>query len=85
MTISWSLKAIRDVRRLAPRDRERVVDKIKQYAGSPESLANQVITLAGSNYRRLRVGAYRVIFSIEWDKGREMVILRVRHRREAYD
>ena len=85
MTIVWSLKAIRDVRRLASRDRERVIAKIEQYAGSPESLANQVITLTGSKYRRLRVGSYRVVFSLERGEDTEMLILRIRHRREAYE
>ena len=78
ITIVWSLKAIRDVRRLASRDRERVIAKIEQYAGSPESLANQVITLTGSKYRRLRVGGYRVVFSLERGEDTEILILRVR-------
>ena len=77
LTIAWSLRAIRDVRLLAPRDRERIIAKIEQYAGHPESLANQVIALTGSKYRRLRVGDYRVIFDVERGEGREMLILRV--------
>ena len=85
MRIAWSLKAVRDVRHLAPRERGRVIAKIEQYAGSPKSLANQVITLAGSKYRRLRVGSYRVIFSVKPGENTEMLILRVRHRRGAYE
>ena len=85
LTIRWSIKAIRDMRRIAPRDRDRIVAKIEQYAGEPVSLANQVITLTGGTYRRLRVGDYRVIFDIERGETASMKVLRIRHRREAYD
>ena len=84
MTIEWVPKAIRDMRRLAAQDRERIIAKVEQYARDPASLANQVIILTGSEYRRMRVGDYRVIFSIEYNKTTVMVILRVRHRREVY-
>lgn len=84
LQIEWSSRAIKDVRRLAPRNRERVIAKIEQYAGDPTSLANQVITLTGGKYRRLRVGDHRVIFNVEHGEPTTMVVLRVRHRREAY-
>ena len=85
MAIEWRTKAIRDMRRLAAPDRERVIAKIEQYAIDPASLAMQVITLTGGEHRRLRVGAHRVIFDIERDKATTMVVLRVLHRSKAYD
>ena len=85
MLIEWTTKAVKDMRRLAIRDRERIIAKIEQYAKNPVLLANQVIRLTGSEYRRMRVGHYRVIFKIEHHTIAIMVILRVRHRREAYD
>lgn len=85
MQIEWATKAVKDMRRLAVRDRERIIAKIEQYAKDPASLANQIIKLTGSEYRRMKVGQYRVIFRVEHDKIDVMVILRVRHRREAYD
>ena len=85
IAIEWSAKAIRDMRRLATRDRERVISKVEQYAQDPASLDAQVIMLTGGKYMRLRVGVLRVIFSIEADETHVMVVLRVRHRREAYD
>lgn len=84
MTIEWSVKALKDIRRLAPTDRQRIVAKIEQYAEDPDSLARQVTTLSGSNYRRLREGSHRVIFGIERIEDARMIILRIRHRREAY-
>ncbi len=85
MLIEWTAKAVRDMRHLATQDRERVVAKIERYAADPASLANQVSMLTGSEHRRMRVGSYRVIFTVESDKIAVMVVLRVRHRREAYD
>ena len=41
--------------------------------------------LAASRYLRLRVGDHRVIFDIKRGETPAMVVLRVRHRREAYD
>ena len=59
--------------------------KVEQYAEDPTSLANKVIQLAGGTYRRLRVGDYRVLFTMERGTAVVMVVVRVRHRREAYD
>ena len=85
MTIEWGPSAIRDMRRLDTRDLERIIAKIEQYARDPASLARQVVTLTGGKYRRLRVGNHRVIFNIEHGETTIMIVLRVRHRREAYD
>lgn len=85
MRIEWATKAVKDMRRLAARDRERIVAKVEQYASKPESLANQVVALVGGEYFRMRVGNYRVVFAVERGRIVIMVVLRVRHRREAYD
>lgn len=85
MRIEWSVRSIKDMRRLSPRSRELVIDKMEQYAEDPESLANQVNSLVNSDYLRLGVGNYRVIFSVESSVVAILLILRVRHRREAYE
>ena len=85
MTIEWAVRAIRDMRRRSKRDRERIVARIGEYAQNPAALARQVTPLTGSEYRRLRVGSHRVIFAVEHREPSVMVILRVRHRREAYE
>ena len=85
MRIAWTTKAVKDMRRLTIRDRERVVSKIEQYAADPASLANQVSILTGSPHRRMRVGNYRVIFTVESHRIAVMIVLRVRHRRVAYE
>lgn len=73
------------MRRLASRDRERIIGKIEQYAGNPASLANQVISLTDEKYRRLRVWDHRVIFAVEGAENASKVVLRIRHRSAAYD
>ena len=73
------------MRRLAGSERRRIVAKVEQYAEDPTSLANKVIQLAGRAHRRLRVGDYRVLFTMERGTTVVMVVVRVRHRREAYD
>ena len=55
--IEWATKAVKDMRRLAAPARARIVAKVEQYAADPASLANNVIQLADSRYRRLRVGS----------------------------
>ena len=85
MRVEWTVRSIKDMRRLSPRNQELVITKVEQYAEDSMSLANQVIVLANSNHRRLRVGNYRVIFSVENGAVAILLILRVRHRREAYD
>ena len=86
MTIDWMIKAIRDMRSMTVRDRERIIAKIEQFDEDPASLTNQVLTLTGGHYRRLRVGSYRVIFSVEQHgETTTMIVLRVRHRSNAYD
>ena len=84
LQIEWATKAVKDMRRLAVRDREKIIAKIEQYAKDPASLTNQVIRLSGREYRRMKVGRYRVIFRAERGRIAVMIVLRVRHRREAY-
>ena len=85
LAIEWSAKAIRDMSRLASRERERIIAKIEQYAEDPALLAKQVIILTDGKYRRLRTGDHRVIFNVESGEATTMVVRRVRHGREAYD
>jgi len=85
MTISWSARALKDMRALAPNHRDRVIAKVEQHASEPDTLANQVRALTGSPLLRLRVGDHHVIFRQEGGEVTIMLVLRVRHRREAYD
>ena len=85
LQVEWTIKAVKDMRRFPSRDRERIISKVEQYADDPKSLDSQVISMTNSEYRRIRVGDYRVIFKTEHGKAAVMVVLRARHRSEAYD
>lgn len=63
---------------------ERIRAKLRQYAESPESLANQIKQIKGGERGRfrLRVGNWRAIF----DEGEgEIEVLFVRPRGSAYE
>ena len=85
LQVEWTTKAVKDMRRFPAPDRERIIAKVEQYAEDPNSLGGQVISLTNSEYRRMRVGDYRVIFKTERGKAAVMAVLRVRHRKDAYD
>ena len=73
--IEWATKAVKDMRCLAAPARARIVVKVEQYAADP---ANNVTQLADSRYRRLRIGSYRVLFSVETNTITVLVVLKVR-------
>ena len=77
--IRFKPRAIRDLAALSLQARTRIVGKIE---GMRQDLRGDVRKLTGltSEYR-LRVGDDRVLFEIE---GNEIVVSRIRHRREAY-
>ncbi|SEH49697.1 type II toxin-antitoxin system RelE family toxin [Magnetospirillum fulvum] len=85
MQIVYEIKAIKDLKAIEPKTRERIVAKIVSYADVPASQANNVKHLTGSPFFRLRVGDYRVIFSLDDDIATVMTVIRVRHRRDVYD
>lgn len=85
MRIEWTKKAAKDLRALPKTVRERIFAKVEQFAADPASLTNNVKALKGSEDFRLRVADYRVIYRIEGDTVSIMVVMRVRHRSEAYE
>ena len=77
--IEFKPRALKDLKGLPPSERERIVAKA-------EALQNDLggdvkrLTNFTPEYR-LRVGDYRVLFEVE---GTNVVIYRVRHRKDAY-
>ncbi len=84
MQVTYETKAIKDLKAIDAKARDRIIAKIVQYAADPATQANNVKHLTGSPFYRLRVGDYRVIFSLDGEIT-IMTVIRVRHRREAYD
>ena len=74
--------AVRQINSLPKKDRKRVWDRIEALARNPRPAAAKQLKNR-DRYWRLRVGDYRVIYSIE-DKKLLVTVVRVGHRREVY-
>lgn len=70
--------AIRQLKKLAPAVRSRIVAKLDRYAATG---AGNVKTLQGIDALRLRDGDWRVVFTIEGDT---ILVHKIAHRREVY-
>lgn len=85
MIVRFTAKAAKELARIGPAARAILV-KIEQYAADPSSLANNVKALKGSEEFRLRVGDYRVLFTVSAEGVvTVMLVVAVRHRSKAYD
>lgn len=77
--IEFKHSAVKDLRRISNPFQAKIIDKIESLSngltGDIKKLTNS------SNDYRLRVGNYRVLFSIENDI---IIIYRIRHRKEVY-
>ena len=76
----YTRRADRDIRSLDPGIRERLGKSLLRYSVDPLKYAEKLTNSSLGDYR-FRVGDYRVIFDIV---GKEIVVLRVGHRREIY-
>jgi len=86
LTSGWRYEitptARRDLRRLDPPVRGRILEALDRYVMDPD--AGDVVRLTGTGHFRLRVGDWRVRFARE-DDARAVVVLRVLPRGRAYD
>ncbi len=73
-------RALRDLRKLDKKTQKRLLFKIKEYSKNPFKYCIKLTSPLIGTYR-FRIGEYRVIFDIE-DK--DIVILRIGHRKEIY-
>lgn len=77
--IQFKPRATRDIEALSIRMQTRVLARIKDMS---HNLRGDVKRLTDFTPEyRLRVGSYRVLFEIE---GKNVIIYRIRHRREVY-
>jgi mRNA interferase RelE/StbE len=78
--ILYTKTAVSDIKQLDIVVKKRLKKKIETFAKNPIKHAKKLIHFSIGSYR-WRVGDYRIIFDIE---GKNLVILRIRHRRESY-
>lgn len=80
--VSFERHASRDLRRLDPPVRDRVIAAIERLAADPGAAALR--QLSGRPESRLRVGDWRVIIQLD-HRARQIVVCRVLPRGRAYD
>ncbi|MBS3065426.1 type II toxin-antitoxin system RelE/ParE family toxin [Candidatus Pacearchaeota archaeon] len=78
--IDWKENAIENLDKLEPSISKRIVKKVDELINNPFS--KDIKRLKGSDCFRLRVGDYRIIFSIEKNL---ITILKVGHRKNIYE
>ena len=76
--VEFKPRALKDLKGLPVTESVRIVAKAE---GLQNDLEGDVKRLTHSSEYRLRVGNYRVLFEVE---GPNVVIYRVRHRKDAY-
>ena len=78
--IEWKEHTVKNIENLESSIAKRILKKVEELAENPFS--KDIKKLKGSNDFRLRVGDYRIIFSIEKNT---IQILKVGHRKNIYD
>lgn len=81
MKISFSKSAEKEILSLDRTLSQRIFKKINLLAKNPFGKGS--IKLGGGKGYRIRVGDYRVVYMIDANK-KEVVIIKIRHRREVY-
>ena len=61
-SIEWTTKALRQARKLPPVEQGNIADAVETLRNWPN--VEQVVALVGKSAYRLRVGRYRVLFTI---------------------
>jgi mRNA interferase RelE/StbE len=79
--IIWSESAVNELKKLDRTLSKRIFNKVSQLSENPYQF--DVIKMVGDPYFRLRVGDYRVIFDIQNDLLR-ILIIKVGHRKNIY-
>jgi len=78
--IEWKEHALQNIQKFESSITRRIIKKVEELSKDPFS--KDIKRLKGSQDFRLRVGDYRVIFSIQKET---MIILKVGHRKNIYD
>jgi len=73
-------RALRDLKRLNRLAKKEILNKLAEYSKEPLEYARKLVNPKIGTYR-FRIGDYRAIFDIE---GKDIVILRIGHRKDIY-
>lgn len=78
--ITYTKSASIDIKKLDTIVKKRLKKKLEIYSQNPLKYATRLINSQIGQYRWI-IGNYRIIFDLD---GKEIIILRIRHRRESY-
>ena len=80
--LRWKKSAAKEIQSVEPAHRHRIITAVEALSAQP--LPDGVRKLQGTSHTfRIRVGDYRVIYTIQNDE-KLLTVLRVRHRRDVY-
>lgn len=80
-TVKIIPKAEKEFLKLAKTERNKIRKKILSLAENPKPFGSQ--KLKETDYFRIRVGDYRIIYSVD-DNRKEVKVLSIAHRRDVY-
>ena len=78
-----SSRAQKDLRKLPPRDRDRIVVRLRQLGDDPFPDGRKKLKGQMGDYWRIRVGDFRVIYGVE-QGDLVVLVLRAVNRKDAY-
>ena len=81
MRVRWMPHASRDLKRLDQREADRIVDAVDRFAATGQGSVKHLAS--GADLLRLRVGDYRIIYTLTATPD-TMTVLAVRRRDQAY-
>ena len=81
--IEWVAPALRELRKLDRKTARRVLRAVTGLAADPRPAGVRALSGQPAGTMRLRVGDYRVVYVIE-DEAIRILVVRVAHRREVY-
>ena len=80
--IRWNMSATKEIQKIQKNDRKKILEAIEALTENPfHRGVRKVVNM--ENAYRIRVGRYRVVYSV-FEKLLVLEIIRVRHRRKAY-
>ena len=81
VSIRWERRAVKELAAIPKKDRQKVFDSVGTLCDDP--LRGKILNGRWKGFRRLRIGAYRVVYAFD---GRDLLIsvVRVAHRRDVY-
>jgi mRNA interferase RelE/StbE len=81
--IVWSQQAQKDFDKLGTVTQDRIDVAVEGLRDEPRGSNTKALRVPQRSWRRLRVGDYRVIYTVD-DRVRIVSILKVAHRRDVY-